>query len=226
MNFKSRTIDLHIIDAPSQRFGKAGASEAVALQYRLRDTDINIVSHIAWDQKSLQRRLSNVLRFRQSYRTPRKALPFIHIAAGHGISDGLLIGQDVPIGWPILNEMLSEINEATGNNLLLGLSSCHGLYGYRMACIEEQKPFHLLVAPWRARTTRQLVMAFARVYRGLLHDYTSVKQAIKEANRVRHKDGTLLDALYGWEVRKAYDLVGYDDPHKLMKRGNKDRRDT
>ena len=69
-------------------------------------------------------------------------------------------------------------------------------------------------------------MAFARVYRGLLHDYTSVKQAIKEANRVRHKDGTLLDALYGWEVRKAYDLVGYDDPHKLMKRGNKDRRDT
>jgi hypothetical protein len=219
MNFRSRTIDLHIIDAPSQRYGKAGASEAVALQYRLKDTDINIVSHIAWDQKSLQRRFSNILKFRKSYRSPRKALPFIHIAAGHGISDGLLIGRNVPIGWSALNEMLCEINETTGNNLLLGLSSCHGLYGYRMACITEQKPFHLLIAPWRARTTRQLVMGFARVYRGLLHDFTSVKQAIEHANRVPHKDGKLLEALYGWEVRKAHKLVGYDDPKKLMKRG-------
>jgi len=95
-----------------------------------------------------------------------------------------------------------------------------------MACIEEQKPFHLLIAPWRARTTRQLVRGFARVYRGLLHDYTSVKRAIEDANRVPHKDGTLLESLYGWEVRKVYDLVGYDDPKKLMGRKSTQRDRT
>jgi len=43
MNFQSRIIDLHIIDAPSNNYGRIGVSEAVALQFRLRDTDINLV---------------------------------------------------------------------------------------------------------------------------------------------------------------------------------------
>jgi hypothetical protein len=53
MNFRSRIIDLHIIDASSKNYGRLGCSEAIALQFRLRDTDISIVPHVAWDEKSL-----------------------------------------------------------------------------------------------------------------------------------------------------------------------------
>jgi hypothetical protein len=162
MNFRSRIIDLHIIDAPSKNYGRIGVSEAVALQFRLRDTDINLVPHVAWDGRSLRRRFTQILNFRKLYRSPRKALPFIHIAAAHGNADGFWIGASVPVGWGALSEMLAEINDATGNNLLLGLSSCRGLYGYRMACIDEHKPFHLLVAPRKRRSTSQLVNGFAR----------------------------------------------------------------
>lgn len=218
MNFKNRTIDLHIIDAPSQIYGDMGCSEAVALQFGLRDTDINIISHIAWDEKSLKRRLTQVRKFRESYRSPRKALPFIHIAAGHGISDGLVIGKNVPIGWSALDEMLSEINDTTGNNLLLGLSSCRGLYGYRMACINEKKPFHMLVAPREPRSTKLLLKGFTYFYRALLHRFTSVREATEEANQVLPHDGKLLEALYGWEIKRAYEFLGYDDPKSLMKK--------
>jgi hypothetical protein len=215
MNFRSRIIDLHIIDAPSKNYGRLGASEAIALQFRLRDTNINIVPHVAWDEASLRRRLNQVLNFRALYKSPRKALPFVHIASAHGNPDGFWVGANVPVGWPLLNDMLSQINVATGNNLLLGLSSCRGLYGYRMACIGDQKPFHLLVAPKKAKSTSQLVNGFARFYRSLLHDYTSRKRALEAANEVPHRGGPLLESLYGWEVRKAFDMLGYDDPRRL-----------
>src|SRR6266446_5359582 len=99
MNFARRVIDLHIIDTPEVKHALRGASEAVALQYHLRDTRIRIVPHIAWDVHSLESTVRKIAKFRATYSTPRRTLPFIHIAAGHGIRDGLLIGDNVPIGW-------------------------------------------------------------------------------------------------------------------------------
>jgi hypothetical protein len=218
MNFKSRRIDLHVIDAPSLRYGRLGCSEAVALQYRLQETSIRVFSHIAWDEPSLRAVLRNIKSFRKTYRHPRRALPFIHIAAGHGNPDGLLIGDSVPIGWHVLEQMLSGVNALTDHNLLLGLSSCHGLFGYRMACIAEQKPFHLLVGPRRKRSTKLLVEAFARFYRSLLSDYSSIRHANIHANQLLKGKGPVLEYTFGWEVKRWFEKLGIDDPRKLTKR--------
>jgi hypothetical protein len=220
MNFKSRIIDLHIIDAPTKRYGTIGCSEAVALQYRLRDTGIHIIPHIAWDEDSLRRELQKIKNFRNTYKHPRKALPFIHIAAGHGNRDGLLIGANVPIGWHVLDEMLAGINAATDHNLLLGLSSCHGLYGYRMACITEQKPFHLLVGPRKRRATKLLIQSFARFYRSLLCNYSSIKRASKYANAT-FRSRPVIEYTFGWEVKSWFDKLGIDDPRRLTRRKKK-----
>lgn len=218
MKFAKRAIDLHIIDAPEVQCALRGASEAVALQYHLRDTRVRIVPHIAWNVHSLKEAVRRIANFRKRYSTPRKALPFIHIAAGHGIRDGLLIGDNVPIGWELLRDILSIINTATGDNLLISLSSCHGLFGYRMACDLEKKPFYLLVAPRRRRKTKVLIAAFARFYRRLLHHHDSIRGATAYANHTPELRGKIIEYIFGWEVRSAYKKIGIDDPKQLMRR--------
>ena len=224
MNFRSRIIDLHVIDAPTKRYGRIGCSEAVALQYRLRDTDLRVIPHIAWDEDSFRQGFQKIKTFRGAYKHPRKALPFIHIAAGHGNPDGLLIGADVPVGWHVLDEMLSGINTVTGHNLLVALSSCYGLFGYRMACVTEQKPFHLLVGPRKRRSTKLLIEAFARFYRALLSEYSSIKYACEYANNAFQRGRPVIDYTFGWEVKAWFEKLGYDDPNRLTRRKRKKRR--
>jgi hypothetical protein len=218
MNFAKRAIDLHVIDAPEIKYGMRGASEAVALQYRLKDTRINVVPHIVWDVDSLRAVIRKIANFRKTYLAPRKALPFLHIASGHGISDGLLIGDDVPLGWEALRDILAVVNTTTGHNLLISLSSCHSLHGYRMACDVEKQPFYLLVAPRSRRRTKVLVAAFARFYRRLLHDHDSIRGATAYANRTPELHGKVIEHIFGWEVRRAYEKIGVDDPSQLMRR--------
>src|ERR1700737_1205006 len=130
MNFERRKIDLHVVDALDSTSARSGRSEALALRFWLRDTRISIVSHYAWDQAALLDVIKRISVHRREYIGTRKYLPFLHIAC-HGVPDGLLIGDDVPIAWSKLVEILLPLQKKVDYTLPLTLSSCHGFSGYR-----------------------------------------------------------------------------------------------
>jgi hypothetical protein len=74
-------------------------------------------------------------------------IPILHISA-HGDSEGLQLSDGTVIPWSNLRQLLTPINAALNNGLLVCLSCCEGYSGTRMAMFveDEGRPFYAIVA--------------------------------------------------------------------------------
>ncbi len=216
MNFETReAVDLHIIDALDSDDARHGRSEALAIRYLLRDTSISILSHYAWDQMTLSEAIKRVSLYRKEYINPRKYLPFLHIAC-HGLPDGLVVGDDVPVPWGTLVQLLLPLQQKVDYTLPLTLSSCHGFSGYRVALqemegFEKKRPYCFLVGPQSTLSTKELILSTAALYRGLLEDYIGLPKSIQKANEHIQKADAHLAYTYGTDVREKFAKHGIDD---------------
>ena len=216
MNFKKReAVDLHIIDALTSEDALNGRSEALAIRYRLRDTSISIVSHYAWDQRTLLEAIKRVAVYRKGYINPRKYLPFLHIAC-HGLPDGLVVGDDVAVPWSKLLELLLPVQRRIDYTIPLTLSSCHGFAGYRLALqelknFEKNRPYYLLIGPQDKLSTQELIFSTAELYRGLLEDYIGLPASIQRANKHIKRPAAKLAYTYGADVLQKFDKHGVDN---------------
>src|SRR5205823_267302 len=106
MNYKSRRyVDLHVIDAIDKASSKKWGLEAVALRSALRDTQINVVPHVADSVGRFIEVINNIRISRPSYIDPRHAVPYVHISC-HGNRAGLVVGEGDELSWPALSEAL------------------------------------------------------------------------------------------------------------------------
>jgi hypothetical protein len=187
MNYKTRThVDLHIVDALEEKWASVGLSESAALRYRLRYTRINIVSHYCWDVASLENVIRGVASYRASYGSPRRAIPYLHIAS-HGSADGITLGDSHELPWAEFSRCLLPLQRKIDFTLPLSLSSCHGFYGYQlgaqsMKAYEKKRPFHTLVGPQGKLSSVELFDAFATLYFYLLHRFRSLSRSVAAAN--------------------------------------------
>jgi len=222
MNYRIRIVDLHIVDALETKWAQIGFSESMALHYRLRNTRINIVSHYCWDIQSLKSVIKTIMSYRVLYRHPRRAIPYLHIAS-HGIRDGLSLGDSTPLPWSALSECLLPLQRLIDYTLPLSLSSCHGFYGYQLACqgmagYEKKRPYYSLVGPKHRLKTRELFEAYAEFYLYLLHRYTSIKVAIDAANKKISKPAAYLDFSLGAEVQRNFEAQNSTDEVVAVRR--------
>lgn len=205
MNYKSRTyVDLHVIDAIDSKWLKQGYSEALMLRYFLKDTNIQIVSHLAWDIKSLQCVIAGITDYRPHYCDPRKAIPYLHISC-HGTKLGLHLGDSPLMPWSSLSEVLLPLQIKTDYNVPLSLSSCWGYHGATLAYVmdahyRKRRPYYSLVGPTRPEKMAPLCNAFGVFYYNLLVRYRSMKQSVIAANQ---NGNAKLDYTYGSEVAEA-----------------------
>jgi hypothetical protein len=222
MNFKRRQIDLHVIDALDSESARTGRSEGLALRFWLRDTSITIVSHYAWDEVALSKIIKKISTHRRAYADPRKYLPFLHIAC-HGLPDGLLIGDDVPVPWSKLVDILLPLQRKVDYTLPLTLSSCHGFSGYRVALqelnqFEKRRPYYVLIGPQGKLSTEELILSTADLYRGLLSEYVGLPEAVERANKHVRNSGAHLAYTYGADVVEKFDRLGVDDKKLFLPR--------
>jgi len=221
MNFKTRKVDLHIIDALESTSAISGRSEALAIRYRLRDTPISIVSHYAWDRRTLDSAINSVSLYRREYVNPRKFLPIVHIAC-HGNPDGLMIGDDQPIPWSSLLQALLPLQRKLDYTLPISLSSCHGYYGYRVALqgmeeYEKRRPYYALIGPKARLSTEELISSFSSLYRGLLAEYRGLPASVDLANTHIKKTEAYMDYTYGTDVSQKFSAHGVDDAKLFSK---------
>jgi len=202
MNYRSRNyVDLHVIDAIEEGILKSGYSEALMLRYYLKETNIHIVSHLAWDMKSLCRVITAIANYRPQYCAPRRAIPYLHLSC-HGTKTGLYLGDSPLTSWEVLSDCLLPLQQLTDYNLPLSLSSCWGFYGAQLAYAISQKykkprPYHSLVGPMTQKGIGELCEAFGIFYCNLLVRHKSIKQAVAIANQQGKID---LNFTFGSEV--------------------------
>lgn len=225
MNFKKRTVDLHVIDAMDSESAANARSEALALRYHLRDTKIDISSHYAWDESSFEKAILRVRDHRAEYRSPREYIPYLHIAC-HGEPDALIIGDKVPIPWFKLNDLLVPLLEKIDYALPLTLSSCHGVFGYRMALQslenrEKKRPYHFLLGPQGALSSRELILSTSTFYRGLLEERLSLKESVERANQLIEKPTSYLAYTFGSRVLGTFERDGVDDTTLFLQTSGK-----
>lgn len=188
MNYKTREhVDLHIVDALEEKWASVGLSESAALRYRLRNTPINIFSHYCWDVASLEHVIRNIASYRVSYRNPRRAIPYLHIAS-HGSADGITLGDSHALSWEEFSRCLLPLQRKIDFTLPLSLSSCRGFYGYQLGAqsmkeYEKKRAFHTLVGPQGKLSSVELFDAFAALYSCLLHRFRSLDKSVAAANK-------------------------------------------
>jgi hypothetical protein len=199
MNYRTREhVDLHVIDAIDEAAFASGASDAAMLNENLRDTSINIVSHVARDVEALCKIIDDIGNHRRSYVDPRKAIPYVHISC-HGTVDDLCLGHSVRLSWSELSALLLPLQEKTDYNVPLSLSSCYGYHGAKLAYeiapkYRKRRPYHSLVGPRKEEYIIPLCAAFGRFYRYLLVDFKPLGETVA---LVRDETAITLDFTFG-----------------------------
>lgn len=96
-------------------------------------------------------------------------LPIVHISA-HGNSDGLQLSTEEVLTWSELGDMLTPINKALKNVLVVAMSCCEGYSGIRMAMRPDGSdlPFFALVGSPEKPTWSETAVGFATFYHQLL----------------------------------------------------------
>ena len=217
MNFLSRRIDIHFIDSPESAAKKDGFIESCKIRQQLRLPAERLFHYECITAEQLKSTLAHIAVCKNDYKYPRKALPFIHIAA-HGVEDGLTLGDNVPLGWNTLVNYLKPVGETTDYNALLAFSSCHGFFGYRLAYLESGKPYHLVIGPTKKIAWKFLIQGYSSFYNDLLVDGVNLAQAIRRLNNVIKSSPSKIDYTFGWEVQARYEKIGYDETAKVAVR--------
>jgi len=199
MNFTTRRIDVHLIEIPSRDEVASEKSEAILLRQALEGSGIRAFCYAARDRKHLQMALLYIRNHTQLYRYPRKALPFLHIAA-HGEPDGLLFNDQDNVEWKELVSLLEPLHRLTDYNLLLALSSCHGFSAYRMALHSLSKPYHLAVGPQEKPTRSNLITFYSSFYTLLLKDGCQPNEALARSQSLLPVSCTKFGYTFGHEV--------------------------
>ena len=109
----------------------------------------------------------------------------LHFVA-HGNQEGIQVGNDF-VQWDVLNSYLSRINNATGETLLLNLSTCKGLHGIKIVNGEGGYPFFGLIGAREDLLVSDALKANKIMYEKWLKD-TPVQKIVPETNNELGKE--------------------------------------
>ncbi len=118
-------------------------------------------------------RVNNVTEFFQCIQTAKynaeqhDLFPMLHIEC-HGCEDGFQFADGSLADWDELKIPITELNVATGRNLMVAVAACTGGALAKVMRIGDRAPFWGLIGPTRTLTAEELEKAYAALYLTLL----------------------------------------------------------
>ncbi|HEY0845604.1 MAG TPA: hypothetical protein VGE12_09555 [Noviherbaspirillum sp.] len=94
-------------------------------------------------------------------------IPMLHIEC-HGDEDGFQFADGSLAGWDELKIPITELNVATGLNLMVAVAACTGGALAKVMRMGDRAPFWGLIGPTRTLTAGELERAYAALYLTLL----------------------------------------------------------
>lgn len=96
----------------------------------------------------------------------------------HGNETGIALTSGEEIDWPELRNMLLPVNRAASGSLIVGMSTCYGLFGTAMALHPHDAPFRSLIGPVDTVTFADSAVAFTVLYHQLSKG-TPIERAVE-----------------------------------------------
>ncbi len=161
-------ISVVIIESPSATDLLDARTEGKMLQEGLRLANIycsyslTVNARTFW--QALEQRVKHEIQV-------RSACPILHISA-HGDKDGIALTDKAYIKWAELAEYLRPLNQALHAakvGLFVGMSSCSGWAGCKMAMNSKEPPFDGLVGPRGGTTWAEAAIAFITFYHHVIN---------------------------------------------------------
>jgi hypothetical protein len=137
---------VHVIESPKPMEILEGRQEQVTLYSALEDTGIRVEAYTVVDEETLFRAFKMMGECHYEYDEEEEPFPILHISA-HGSKDGIELTSGDFLAWKRLGDLLVPFNEATGDVLVVGMSTCFGFQGLKMARRISGSPFYALVGP-------------------------------------------------------------------------------
>jgi hypothetical protein len=137
---------VHVIESPKPMEILEGRQEGVTLYSALEDAGIRVEVYSVVDEETLFRAFEMMSGCHYEYDEKEEPFPILHISA-HGNKDGIELTSGDFFSWKRLGDILVPFNEASGDVLVVGMSTCFGFQGLRMARRVSGSPFYGLVGP-------------------------------------------------------------------------------
>jgi len=157
---------VYIVESPSSADLFDGRTEGGVLRETLKLAEVRaeyrLATNVGFFDKAIGEELLGLANASKADSTAY--LPMLHISA-HGNPDGIELTDGTFLHWDDLRLRLHPINEALNGLLIVGLSSCHGSSGLRMAAWETgPRPFGLLFGHHGEASWSDLALGFAVFY--------------------------------------------------------------
>lgn len=170
---------VYVIESPSDIDLLDGRTEGRALCETLRlacvDHGYSLVTTLQSLRYALKDRLIEI-----GSHFPHK-IPLLHLSV-HGNDDGIQLTDGCFLSWDELRQELNPLMHALNGVLLIGMSSCKGLAGIRMAMFEgEEKTFGFLVGNAGDVKWHDGAIAFSTFYH-LLFKGRTVQHCVAQMN--------------------------------------------
>jgi hypothetical protein len=97
---------------------------------------------------------------------PEGMRPIIHIE-GHGCEQSLSLSNGSSIKWGELYDVLSEINRALNNTLILFIATCYGFHYINTLSVLASTPTYCLISPYERITSGDIERGTSMFYKDL-----------------------------------------------------------
>ncbi len=125
----------------------------------------------------------------------------LHIDAHGSQRDGLRLEPSGEfVAWSELADACREINEASLNNLVVVLASCHGFHAVLNVTIKDLTPFCTLIGPTGIIHAGLIQETFSKFYRKLFdtNDFSAALSDLPPEFQVFHAERILVNAYFGY----------------------------
>lgn len=174
---------VYVIESPSDSDIYDGRSESDILRLAINLNQIHcfgkcVISKNTFYDAIFQDLNNKVSELSEFY---GNVIPIIHISA-HGNKDGIGLSNGEFVSWNELGELLTLINKALDNSLIVCLSSCNGFSGTQMAKkLNSDLPFYALIGHKGQPQWSETAIAYAVFYH-LLAKGKSIDEAVNAMN--------------------------------------------
>lgn len=124
--------------------------------------------------------------------------PILQIECHGGPQDGLEFRDDSDMGWDQVSEKITELNKATGLNLLVIFSACFGEYFGHTMSITKAAPCWCMLGPSKTIYADEILQCFREFYNSFFRDL-DIRAAVNKLNKIKLSEG-------GWRCHQIEEL--------------------
>lgn len=213
---RASMIYVHIVESPDKETLRKKTYEGKRLHDILELAGITSEHYLVEDMDDFKKQVSSLPDRVQDYKKKGidKVSYILHISA-HGSEDGISLTDGTIIRWKELVDIIEPVNARLASFfsqpeldyiLVVVLSTCKGVHGFKMALNKDEIPFRGIVGPEENVTWMESALAYLILYHQHTMGLNQVFRISEIMSEATGKKFTYMPGTIGQEIRKRQKL--------------------